>query len=582
VNNLPEPSPESLTRVDQICDAFESALRRGQPAPIEGELSKLEAVARPVLLRELLLVEWEIVRARGQQIDLQSNFTRFPADRPMIQELFARSAVPEEPRAIAHYKIVRKLGADGMGEVYLAEDTKLERRVALKLLPLRMAANTARRQRFLTEAKAASALNHPHVCVIHEVGETSDQQLYIAMEFVEGETLAGRLRQGRLEIGEVVDIGMQVADALEAAFSRGIVHRDIKPSNICLNERGRVKVLDFGLAKRLQAPQEEQAALQQTSTGHLLGTPSYMSPEQALGRDVDHRTDIFSLGVVLYELVTGRVPFPGASLGEIIDRIARAQPEALARFNYEIPAELERVIRKCLEKDRNRRYQSPRELLVDLQNLRRDLEHPPSDRGPLMAAEAGAEETSPSDTTQSGSLLAADAARPKTAALTMELLKESDIFINYAGIDDQPITDGRQGWVSQLHRHLEVRLQQLTGEPVRSPAIRDSRASRASIPACWNTSRMSKQWSRSSRRPSSNRRFAGARWKNSGSALKSRAGSGWKKSHGCSRSLKAPSPPPRFRRRLKNCFRVSLVSSSLRQTPKPGASASLTKRLDPY
>jgi hypothetical protein len=346
-----------------------------------------------------------------------------------------------------------------MGEVFLAEDTKLDRQVALKLLPRELAHDPRRRQRFMTEAKAVSALNHPNVCVIHEVGETAEHWPYIAMEFVEGQTLAAHQKSGRWEIKDIAEIGIQVADALDAAFGKGIVHRDIKPSNICLNERRQVKVLDFGLAKRLRHEDDSEIGQETTAAGQFMGTPSYMSPEQAVGKPVDHRSDIFSLGVVLYELVTGRIPFAGASFAEIADRVLRAQPEAMARFNYDVPQDLERIIRKCLEKDRDSRYQSPRELLVDLRNFRREQER-------TLHAESQPNCTNglvPGATSVAATLGPPDPA----GAAPVELLKESDIFISYAGIDDQPLLEGRQGWVSQLHRNLEVRLQQLTGEGVR-------------------------------------------------------------------------------------------------------------------
>lgn len=210
-------------------------------------------------------------------------------------------------KSVGHYRISSKLGAGGMGVVFLAQDTRLGRKAAIKFLPAEMAADPARRQRFLNEARAASALNHPNVCIVYDVGETEDGLPFIAMEFVEGESLDALVRQGPLEIARVIEIATQVADALDAAHKRGIVHRDIKPANISLNERGQVKVLDFGLAKRLPtdtAGQDVTQDFHQTKEGHVVGSPGYMSPEQALGKDFDPRTDIFSVGVVLYELAT--------------------------------------------------------------------------------------------------------------------------------------------------------------------------------------------------------------------------------------------------------------------------------------
>ncbi len=362
-------------------------------------------------------------------------------------------------KTVGHYRITSQLGAGGMGEVFLAEDTRLQRKAAIKFLPADMAADPDRRQRFLKEARAASALNHPHVCVVYDVGETDDGLPFIAMEYIEGGSLDSVLKTRRLEIPQIVDLAAQVADALDAAHACRIVHRDIKPANISLNERGQIKVLDFGLAKRM--PQESTdvlgttAATQQTQSGQVLGTPSYMSPEQALGKDLDHRTDIFSVGVVLYELTTGQRPFTGANLGDILDKIVHAQPTAMARLNYDVPAELERITLKCLQKAPERRYQSARELLVDLRNLARDLE-----RGPAAFGAALLGRTEPSK------LLAGNRGGIAAERFSLEELKASDVLLNYAAIDDFPLHDGKPGWVSQLHRNLEVRMEQLSGEKI--------------------------------------------------------------------------------------------------------------------
>jgi len=272
---------------------------------------------------------------------------------------------------IAHYRVVSRLGQGGMGAVYLADDTRLGRRVALKLLPPDVATDPDRMHRFVQEARLASALTHPNVAYIHEIGQDGDLW-FLAMEYVEGVPLTNLIREGPMRIADIIPIGIQVADALDDAHQKGIVHRDIKPANLMLTPRGHVKVLDFGLAKREKSARTSEDTQLLTSAGMVLGTAEYMSPEQVLGRDVDHRSDIFSLGVVLYEMAAGRLPFSGANATETMARILQAQPDAMARFNYEVPEDFERTVRKCLEKDRERRYQSARELMVDLKNLERD------------------------------------------------------------------------------------------------------------------------------------------------------------------------------------------------------------------
>ena len=291
-----------------------------------------------------------------------------------------------EQQQLGHYQILSQLGAGGMGEVYLARDTRLDRIAALKMLPADVAADQDRMQRFIGEAKAASALNHPHVATIYDIGE-ADGIKFIAMEYVEGQTLAARIGGHPLAPAEIVEIGIQVADALDAAHAKGIAHRDIKPANIMLTPRGQAKVLDFGLAKITRADGQgvhsDIATGAGTVPGVVMGTVQYMSPEQVLGREVDHRTDIFSLGVAFYEMATGRLPFAGTTATETMDRVLHAQPESIARGNEEVPAELERIVRKCLEKDRERRCQSARELLVDLKNLQRDMVNKANMQKPL-------------------------------------------------------------------------------------------------------------------------------------------------------------------------------------------------------
>lgn len=278
---------------------------------------------------------------------------------------------------LGRYEVRSLLGAGGMGEVYLAQDTKLDRTAALKVLPTDVASDPERMRRFVQEAKAASAIKHPNVATIYEIGE-AEGSTFIAMEHVEGQPLDAKINGRPIGLAEAVEIASQVADALDEAHSKGIAHRDIKPANIMITPRSQVKVLDFGLAKvsalKFLGSGSDMATVRQTDPGMVMGTVQYMSPEQALGRAVDHRTDIFSLGVVMYEMATGRLPFAGATASETIDKIAHSQPAAIARLNYEVPAELERIIRKCLEKDRERRYSSARDLLIDLKNLKRDNE----------------------------------------------------------------------------------------------------------------------------------------------------------------------------------------------------------------
>ena len=275
---------------------------------------------------------------------------------------------------IAHYRIIRPLGAGGMGEVYLGQDTRLDRSVALKVMGADLAKKPDQRKRFRQEARAASGLVHPNICVIHEVGETSDGRPFLAMEYVEGQLLETVMRERRLRLREVVRIGLQVADALQAAHEKGIVHRDIKPANLMLDARANVKVLDFGLAKRFgpetpPTPSDSESSLLHTQSGVLLGTPHYMSPEQALGRPIDHRSDIFSLGVVLYELAAGQKPFLGKTLGEAINNVVNQVPEPLALDHPVFHPALDRILLKCLEKDPARRYTTARELSADLQRL---------------------------------------------------------------------------------------------------------------------------------------------------------------------------------------------------------------------
>ncbi|MEZ5286240.1 MAG: protein kinase [Vicinamibacterales bacterium] len=275
-------------------------------------------------------------------------------------------------RSILQYRVLSRLGAGGMGQVYLAEDTRLGRRVALKFLSAAVDATPEARARLVREAQVVARLQSPHVAVAYDLLE-HDGGLFIAMEYVEGELLSDRIARGALPVAESLDVAMQVADALDEAHGLGVVHRDIKSANLMITGRQLVKVLDFGLAKSAPPRDVHMTQASLTMAGMVVGTLNYMPPEQLRGGQVDHRADLFSLGVVLYEMLTARLPFAGDSMADVADRILNREPEAIGRYSYSVPADVETIVRKALEKDPAFRYQSAREFYVDLANARRRL-----------------------------------------------------------------------------------------------------------------------------------------------------------------------------------------------------------------
>jgi serine/threonine-protein kinase len=349
--------------------------------------------------------------------DQVESFISEPALKVAARVLAEDQATSLVGQRFSHYRIESLLGAGGMGEVYLAEDTSLDRKVALKLLPAQFTDDAERLRRFEREARAASALNHPNILTIYEMGQV-DGHHYTATEFIEGKTLRKHMAT-RMKLDESLDVAAQVGSALAAAHAAGIIHRDIKPENVMLRSDGFVKVLDFGLAKLVPhhaSMEESEAATEsmvKTNPGRVMGTVSYMSPEQARGQEVDSRTDVWSLGVVLYEMLTGRVPFAGETPSHVIVSILEGDPPTINR-NAEVPAELEQIVGKTLHKNREDRYQTANELALDLKSLKQDLDVGARPKRSLQS-EAGTSEI----TTKSAAQRAADAVRQSEAGTVL-------------------------------------------------------------------------------------------------------------------------------------------------------------------
>jgi len=328
---------------------------------------------------KVLLAEVESLLS---SLDSADSFMEAPAVAKVADLIEVETKKLEAGRCFGHYEIIEQIGTGGMGEVYLANDTRLKRKTAIKVLPGSVAQDHERMHPFVREAQSASALNHPNIITIYEIGET-DNTHFIATEYIEGETLRARLKAASLDLKSALEIAIQVASALDAAHQAGIVHRDIKPENVMIRPDGLVKVLDFGIAKLTEKLSEtalESATTRraQTRSGTIVGTPAYMSPEQALGKVVDARSDVFSFGVMLYELLTGKRPFEGRNAMETIASILNKEPVPLSRRTPEVPHEIERIINKTLKKDREERYQTARDVLIDLKASTQNSLSPPT------------------------------------------------------------------------------------------------------------------------------------------------------------------------------------------------------------
>jgi len=383
----------------RVREIFDSALRK-QPADRQDYVNRVCGEDKQ-LLRE--------VESLFSSLDHSDSFMETPAI-VQVADLIANGAF-ETGKRFGHYELTRRIGAGGMGQVYLAQDLKLDRQVAIKILNDELSRDEANLKRFVREAKAASALNHPNIIVIHEIGE-SEGVHYLVSEFIEGKTLREVLTQAQMSVTEVIDAAIQIAGALTAAHGVHLVHRDIKPENVMVRPDGYLKVLDFGLAKLVEKKlsflgfEEPTVQLGQTAKGMILGTVHYMSPEQAKGQDVDERTDIFSLGAVMYEMLAGKAPFAGDSMPETFANLINTEPQPLSHVAANVPDELQRIVTKALRKNQDQRYQTMKDLMTDLRDLRENLS--------LEGRLDGFLSTNPNIATSSPESLAA--ARPTSSA----------------------------------------------------------------------------------------------------------------------------------------------------------------------
>jgi len=356
-----------------------------------------------------------------QSYQKAGSFMESPAVAAAAESLVGVQHQLEVGQRVNHYEIVAPIGEGGMGEVYLAKDTTLGRLVAIKLLPEYVSGDPERLRRFRQEARSASRLSHPNVCVIHEVGETDEGRPFIAMEYIEGVTLRERINNGEMKLGEVLHTAIQIAEALAAAHQSGIIHRDIKPENIIVRQDGYVKVLDFGLAKlsgtnKLDSQSTTSTLLVNSTPGMVMGTVAYMSPEQARGVVVDARTDVWSLGVVLYEMLSGHPPFSGATPTDVVVAIVEKDQPAISQYVADTPLELERIARKALRKDPDERYQIVKEMAIDLRSLQRDLR---SDHSIAPALSAGSKIVQGRNGISTGHEQAVDTDQLQVSRLTM-------------------------------------------------------------------------------------------------------------------------------------------------------------------